>query len=70
MRILVLGLSILNLIYLITTIAANEAGNIYLSPIGLPYYSHRSRDIKCGHTLNHANRRRQSQETQPVGNTG
>lgn len=38
MRILVLILSILNLIYLITAIAANEAGNIYLSPIGLPYY--------------------------------
>ncbi|WP_135096980.1 hypothetical protein [Jeotgalicoccus nanhaiensis] len=38
MRILMLILSILNLIYLITTIAANEAGNIYLSPMGLPYY--------------------------------
>ena len=38
MRILMLILSVLNLIYLITTIAANEAGNIYLSPMGLPYY--------------------------------
>lgn len=38
MRTLVLGLSILNLIYLITTFAAGEADNIYLSPIGLPYY--------------------------------
>lgn len=38
MRILVLILSILNLIYLITTFAANEVNNIYLSPIGLPYY--------------------------------
>lgn len=38
MRILILVLSVLNLIYLITTLAAHEAGNIYLSPIGLPYY--------------------------------
>ena len=38
MRILMLILSVLNLIYLITTIAANEVGNIYLSPMGLPYY--------------------------------
>ena len=38
MRILMLILSILNLIYLITAIAANEVGNIYLSPMGLPYY--------------------------------
>lgn len=38
MRILMLVLSMLNLVYLITAIAANEAGNIYLSPIGLPYY--------------------------------
>ncbi|WP_026859789.1 hypothetical protein [Jeotgalicoccus psychrophilus] len=36
--ILILILSILNLIYLITAIEANEAGNIYLSPLGLPYY--------------------------------
>ena len=38
MRIFVLILSVLNLIYLITIFAAGEAGNIYLSPIGLPYY--------------------------------
>lgn len=38
MRILMLILSVLNLIYLITAIATNEAGNIYLSPVGLPYY--------------------------------
>ena len=38
MRILMLILSILNLIYLITAIAANEVGNIYLSPMVLPYY--------------------------------
>lgn len=31
-------LSVFNLIYLVTTIAAGEAVNIYLSPVGLPYY--------------------------------
>ena len=29
-------LSVFNLIYLVTTIAAGEAVNIYLSPVGLP----------------------------------
>jgi hypothetical protein len=38
MRTVMLILSVFNLIYLVTTIAAGEAGNIYLSPIGLPYY--------------------------------
>lgn len=38
MRIILLILSVLNLIYLITTFAANDPGNLYLSPIGLPYY--------------------------------
>ena len=31
-------LSILHLIYIVKAIPTNEAGNIYLSPIGLPYY--------------------------------
>lgn len=38
MRIILLILSVLNLIYLITTFAAQDPGNLYLSPIGLPYY--------------------------------
>lgn len=38
MRTVMLILSVFNLIYLVTTIAAGEAVNIYLSPVGLPYY--------------------------------
>lgn len=39
MRTVMLILSVFNLIYLVTTIAAGEAGNIYLSPIGLAILS-------------------------------
>ncbi|WP_166626723.1 hypothetical protein [Jeotgalicoccus sp. S0W5] len=38
MRISILILSVINLIYLITTFAANQPNNIYLSPLGLPFY--------------------------------
>ena len=38
MRIGILILSVVNLVYLITTFAANDLTNIYLSPFGLPHY--------------------------------